>query len=48
MVPRPESGQKNAAFKSMEEILAPIIRGIIPPDGSPGRTDLSLGEQLRQ
>jgi len=27
---------------------APIIRGIIPTDGSPGRTDLSLGEQLRQ
>ena len=26
----------------------PIIRGIIPTDGSPGRTDLSLGEQLRQ
>lgn len=27
---------------------APIIRGIIPTDGSPARTDLSLGEQLRQ
>lgn len=25
-----------------------VLRGLIPTDGSPGRTDLSLGEQLRQ
>jgi hypothetical protein len=25
-----------------------VIRGIIPADGSPGRSDLSLAEQLRQ
>ena len=25
-----------------------VIRGIIPADGSPGRGDLSVGEQLRQ
>lgn len=25
-----------------------LLRGVIPADGSPGRTDLSLGEQLRQ
>ena len=25
-----------------------MIRGIIPADGSPGRTDLSVGDQLRQ
>ena len=26
----------------------PVLRGFIPVDGSPGRSDLSLGEQLRQ
>jgi hypothetical protein len=26
----------------------PVIRGIIPTDGSPGRVDMSLGDQLRQ
>ncbi len=26
----------------------PTIRGLIPVDGSPGRSDLSLGDQLRQ
>ena len=26
----------------------PVIRGIIPTDGSPGRVDISLGDQLRQ
>lgn len=26
----------------------PMIRGLIPVDGSPGRSDLSLAEQLRQ
>jgi len=26
----------------------PLLRGIIPVDGSPGRVDLSLGKQLRQ
>jgi hypothetical protein len=25
-----------------------ILRGVVPTDGSPGRSDLSLGEQLRQ
>src|SRR5258708_39223921 len=25
-----------------------MIRGVIPTDGSPGRSDFSLGEQLRQ
>ena len=25
-----------------------MIRGVIPADGSPGRSDLSVGEQLRQ
>jgi hypothetical protein len=25
-----------------------VLRGLIPSDGSPGRTDFSLGEQLRQ
>jgi hypothetical protein len=25
-----------------------VLRGIIPSDGSPGRSDLSLGDQLRQ
>ena len=27
---------------------APVIRGLVPSDGSPGRSDLSLAEQLRQ
>jgi hypothetical protein len=27
---------------------APVIRGIISTDGSPGRVDMSLGDQLRQ
>jgi hypothetical protein len=26
----------------------PMIRGIIPTDGSPGRVDMSVGDQLRQ
>ncbi len=26
----------------------PVIRGIIPTDGSPSRVDMSLGDQLRQ
>lgn len=26
----------------------PVIRGIIPIDGSPGRVDMCLGDQLRQ
>lgn len=26
----------------------PTIRGIIPTDGSPGRVDMSVGDQLRQ
>lgn len=26
----------------------PVIRGIISTDGSPGRVDMSLGDQLRQ
>ena len=26
----------------------PIIRGIIPTDGSPGRVDMSVGDHLRQ
>lgn len=26
----------------------PVIRGIISGDGSPGRSDMSLGDQLRQ
>jgi hypothetical protein len=26
----------------------PIIRGIIPTDGSPARVDMSVGDQLRQ
>lgn len=26
----------------------PMIRGIIPTDGSPGRVDMSVGNQLRQ
>lgn len=26
----------------------PMIRGIIPTDGSPGRADMSVGDQLRQ
>src|SRR4051794_21504730 len=26
----------------------PVIRGIIPTDGSPGRVDMSIGDQLRQ
>jgi len=26
----------------------PVIRGIISADGSPGRVDMSLGDQLRQ
>jgi hypothetical protein len=26
----------------------PMLRGIIPLDGSPGRSDLSLADQLRQ
>jgi hypothetical protein len=25
-----------------------MIRGVIPADGSPGRSDLSIGEQLKQ
>jgi len=25
-----------------------MIRGIIPTDGSPGRVDMSVGDQLRQ
>jgi hypothetical protein len=29
-------------------IKAPVIRGVIPVDGSPGRSDLSLGDQLGQ
>jgi hypothetical protein len=27
---------------------APVIRGIVSADGSPGRVDVSLGDQLRQ
>ena len=26
----------------------PMIRGIVPTDGSPGRVDMSVGDQLRQ
>ena len=26
----------------------PVIRGIIPADGSPARVDMSIGDQLRQ
>ena len=26
----------------------PVIRGIIPTDGSPARVDMSVGDQLRQ
>jgi hypothetical protein len=26
----------------------PVIRGIIPTDGSPARADMSIGDQLRQ
>ena len=26
----------------------PVIRGIIPADGSPARVDMSVGDQLRQ
>ena len=26
----------------------PVIRGIIPKDGSPARVDMSVGDQLRQ
>lgn len=25
-----------------------MLRGVVPTDGSPGRNDLSVGEQLRQ
>jgi hypothetical protein len=25
-----------------------MLRGVVPTDGSPGRSDLSLGEQLKQ
>ena len=28
--------------------MPPVIRGIISTDGSPGRVDMSLGDQLRQ
>lgn len=27
---------------------APVIRGVIPTDGSPARVDMSVGDQLRQ
>ena len=34
---------------SIQILSNPItIRGIIPADGSPGRCDLSVGDQLRQ